>query len=169
MFGTTEATDAARVLLKLRGDYSNPPKRERELDPLFFAYLKGHLGKVKVSRQEPVHFSGSKKPSRIDYRIGGSNPSLVELAVRPPTGIQELMGPQNLKELKKLSKLPTSKAKRRILLLLDLKKKAIAKTTLQDSYEPLHVGPGKKDRFPVTVLYVHADVHYSFPWSPFKQ
>lgn len=168
MFGTAEVTAVAKVLLKLRGDYSNPPKQERELDPLFFAYLKGHLGQVKVSRQEPVYFANSKKPSRIDYRVGGPNPSFIELAVRPPTGIQELMGPQNLKELKKLSKIPTTKAKRRILLLLDLRKTAIAKTKLKASYAPLHVGPGKKGRYPVTVLYVHTDTHYSFPWSPFK-
>ncbi len=168
MFGTEDATAAAMALLKLREDYSNPPKRERELDPLLFAYLKGHLGRVKVSRQERVYFAGSKNPSRIDYRIGGGNPSVIEFAVRPPSGVQELMGPQNLKELKKLSKIPTTKAKRRILLLLDLKKTAIAKLKMKASYDPLHVGPGKKNRFPVTVLYVHADMQYSFPWSPFR-
>ena len=168
MFGTEDAIAAAKVLLRLRDDYSNPPKRERELDPLFYAYLKGHLHKVKVSRQEYVYFAGSSKPSRIDYRVGGSNPTMIELAVRPPGGIQELMGPQNLKELKKLSKVPQSKAKRRMLLLLDLRGKAIEKVTLKASYDPLHVGPGKKGRFPVSVIYVHAEIQYSFPWNPFK-
>ena len=168
MLKTEDIVAAANALLNLRKDYSNPPKRERELDPLFYAFMKGHLGKLKVSRQHLVYFTGKSRPSRIDYRIGGTNPILLELAVRSPTGVQELMGPQNSKELKKLSKIPTSQAKRRVLLLLDLNAKSISKATLKASYGPLHVGPGKKPRLPVTIVYVHESMHYSFTWSPFK-
>jgi hypothetical protein len=169
MFGTEEAISAALVLLKLRRDYSNPPKQERTLDPLFYAYLKGHLGNVKVSRQEPIRFHGSTHPSRIDFRVGGSNPTFVELAVRPSLGIQELMGPQNLKELKKLSKIRPAIARRRMLILLDLKGKPLEKGKLKPSYDPLHVGPGRRERHPVTVIYVHEELQYSFTWSPYKK
>lgn len=168
MFGTSEAVNAAKQLLSLRKDYSNPPKRERQLDPLFYAYLKGHQTKVKVSRQIPVPFANRKNPSRIDYRIGGSNPTLIELAVRPPDGAQELMGPQNLKELRKLSKFPQTEAKRRILLLVDLKDMPLDKAKLEASYDRQNAGPGRKNRCTVTIVYVHADLHYSFPWNPFK-
>lgn len=168
MFATSQAVSAARQLLSLRKDYSNPPKRERELDPLLYAYLKGHHSKVVVSRQAHVRFSKKKNPSRIDYRIGGPNPTLLEFAARPPDGIQELMGPQNLKELRKLSKFPQTKAKRRILLLLDLKKTPIPKSRLKASYDTLNAGPGKKGRNAVTVVYTHVSTDYSFTWSPFK-
>jgi hypothetical protein len=168
MFGTSQAVSAARQLLALRKDYSNPPKGERELDPLFYAYLKGHHTKARVSRQAHVRFANRKKPSRIDYRVGGPNPTLLELAVRPPNGIQELMGPQNLKELRKLSKFPQTKAKRRILLLLDLKGTPILKSRLKASYDTLNAGPGRKNRNAVTVVYVHANTDYAFSWSPFK-
>jgi hypothetical protein len=168
MFGTTEAVSAARKLLLLRKDYSNPPKNERQLDPLFYAYLKGRHTSVKVSRQAHVRFTNKSYPSRIDYRLGGSNPTLLELAVRPPGGAQELMGPQNKKELRKLSKFSQTTAKRRILLLLDLRKKPIHKVNLKESYATVHAGPGKKGRHAVTVIYVHENADYYFPWDPFK-
>jgi len=134
-----------------------------------YAYLKGHLGNVRVSRQEPIWFHGSKRPSRIDFRVGGPNPSFIELAVRPSLGIQELMGPQNLKELKKLSKVKPTMARRRMLILLDLKGKALEKAKLKPSYDPLHVGRGRRERHPVTIIYVHEKLQYSFTWSPFKK
>jgi hypothetical protein len=168
MFGTSQAVSAARKLLLLRKDYSNPPKRERELDPLFYAYLKGHHTGVKVSRQAHVHFTNRSHPSRVDFRLGGTNPTLLELAVRPPNGIQELMGPQNKKELRKLSKFSQTKAKRRILLLLDLRETPIHKAKLKESYATVHAGPGNKSRHAVTVIYVQANTDYSFSWDPFK-
>lgn len=168
MFGTAEATEAALALIRLRGEYSNPPKTERGLDPIFYGYLTAAHPKVKVSRQIHIKFHGAKKPSRIDFRVGGTNPTVIEFAVRPTTGTQELCGPQNHDELQKLSKVLPTKAKRRILLLVDLKKTPVAKSTLKASYDPLHAGPGKKPRHAVTVVYVHSQLQYAFTWKPHK-
>lgn len=168
MFGTKHAVAAGKALIELRDDYSNPPNSERGLDPLIYAYLRASHPKLKVARQIHVQFSNSSRPSRIDYRVGGSNPTVIELAVRPPHGIQQLHGPQNLSELKKLSKVPMSKARRRILLLIDLKAHSLSRAFLKATYDPLHAGKGKKVRHPVTVVYVHRFSNFWFTWSPFK-
>lgn len=168
MFGTTEAISAALALIQLRKDYSNPPKTERGLDPIFYGYITAAHPKVNVTRQVHIKFHGAKKPSRIDFRIGGSNPTVLELAVRPSDGQQQLCGPQNHDELLKLSKVTPSKAKRRILLLIDLKKNPMTVAALKATYDPLHAGPGKKPRHSVTVVYVHSQSHFSFTWKPHK-
>jgi len=166
MFGTSEAISAAEALIKLRKDYSNPPKTERGLDPIFYGYITAIHRKSPVSRQIHIKFAGAKKPSRIDFRIGGPNPTVLELAVRPLKGQQELTGPKNRSELVKLSKVVQTKAKRRILLLIDLKKNPIDRLELKATYDPLHAGPGKKARHAVTVVYVHARSNYWFTWKP---
>lgn len=168
VFGTTQAIEAAKALIDLRKHYSNPPKTERGLDPIFFGYITAAHPKVKVTRQSHISFSGSPKPSRIDFRIGGSNPTYLELAVRPANGQQELCGPQNHAELRKLSKVIPSKGKRRILLLVDLKRTAMTVAKLKGTYTPLNAGPGKKARYAVTVVYVHATTSFSFTWKPKK-
>jgi hypothetical protein len=56
MFGTKEAIKAAKALIKIRRSYSNPPKTERSLDPIFFGYLTAAHSKVKVARQIHVRF-----------------------------------------------------------------------------------------------------------------
>jgi len=93
---------------------------------------------------------------------------VLELAVRPADGKQQLCGPQNYEELKKLSKVAPSKAKRRILLLVDLKKNPMQRDSLKATFDPLHAGPGKKNRYSVTVVYVHSNHQYSFTWKPRK-
>jgi hypothetical protein len=168
MFGTSESIAAALALIDLRKDYSNPPKTERGLDPIFYGYVTGAHPKVKVSRQIHIKFHGAKKPSRIDFRIGGTNPTLLEFAVRPANGQQELCGPQNREELLKLSKVIPTKAKRRILLLVDLKNSPVQKSSLKATYDPIHAGAGKKARNTVTIVYVHATQQYSFIWRPRK-
>lgn len=168
MFGTAEATNAALALIDLRRDYSNPPKTERGLDPIFYGFITAAHPNVTVSRQIHITFYGAAKPSRIDFRIGGTNPTVLELAVRPADGQQQLCGPQNHDELLKLSKVPPSKAKRRILLLVDLKNQPMQKDRLKPSYQSLHAGPGRKQRHAVTVVYVHSTMQYSFTWKPRK-
>ena len=168
MFGTPESKAAALALIKLRKDYSNPQKSERGLDPIFYGYITAAHPNLKVTRQLHIRFYGAAKPSRIDFRVGGTNPTVLELAVRPSSGQQQLCGPQNHDELLKLSKVPPSKAKWRILLLIDLKRSAMARTKLKATYDPLHAGPGRKARHVVTVVYVHESIQYSFTWHPKK-
>jgi hypothetical protein len=166
MFGTPESINAALALINLRKHYSNPPKTERGLDPIFYGFITAAHPNVQVSRQIHITFHRATRPSRIDFRIGGSNPTVLEPAVRPTDGQQQMNGPQNHDELIKLSKVIPSKAKRRILLLVDLKKDPILKTKLKATYDPLHAGPGRKARHPVTVVYVHEQSQYSFTWKP---
>jgi hypothetical protein len=90
---------------------------------------------------------------------------VLEFAVRPPNGIQQLQGPQNQTEVIKLSKIPNT---RRILLLVDLRTKALSRGKLKATYDPLHAGRGKKERHPVTVVYVHRTSDFRFTWSPFN-
>lgn len=169
MFGTSQAITAALNLIGLRKQYTNPPKTERGLDPIFFGYITAAHPGALVSRQLHIRFHGAAVPSRIDFRIGGTNPTVLELAVRPCDGQQQLNGKQNHDELFKLSKVPPNKAKRRILLLVDLKRHPISRDRLKSTYAPLHAGPGKKERHPVTVVYVHEHSQYSFTWKPKKE
>lgn len=167
MFGTSEAISAARALINLRDDYHNPPKTERGLDPIFYGYITAAHPKVKVTRQHYVRFYGSKAPSRIDFRFGGTNPTFLELAIRPKNGQQQLCGPQNKSELVKLSKAP--RAKRRILLLVDLKSTPMKIDGIKPTYDAIHAGPGRKERHSVTIVYVHRSIDYSFTWKPYKK
>ncbi|AGG88994.1 hypothetical protein R2APBS1_1870 [Rhodanobacter denitrificans] len=167
-FGPDHARAAGHALITMRMHYSNPQTTERGLDPIFYAYLTGAHPGVPVSRQKHVHFHRVAKPSRIDFRIGSTSPTVLELAVRKPTGMSELYGPTNHSELIKLSKIPRSQAAARILLLIDLAPAPITQDALRASYAPLHAGRGRKVRESVTVVYVHGELDYSFCWSPFR-
>ena len=76
-----ELTAAGVEILHLLQDYHRPPAhREMLIDPILYAYMKGRFGAV--TRQHHVAVYGSQKPKRIDFRVGGSNPAVLELAVR---------------------------------------------------------------------------------------
>jgi hypothetical protein len=162
-----EITEAGTEILKVLSDYHRAPHREMLIDPVLFAYLRGRFGAVE--RQHHVSVYGSTKPKRIDFRIGGSNPVVLELAVRPPTGGGHLLGKPNTSELRKLCKVSTTQAKLRALLLIDLYSSHYTKDTLTESYGSIHAGPGKFERNPVRVVYIHSSNKFSFGWSPFQQ
>src|SRR5690606_29593827 len=109
------------------------------IDPILYAYMKGRFGPV--TRQHHVSVYGSQKPKRIDFRIGGTNPSVMELAVRSPLGSGSLLGGPNTSELRKLCKVSTTQAKLRVLLLIDLYANHYTKSDLKDSYDTVHAGP----------------------------
>lgn len=153
-------------VLELLDQYHNPPHKELLLDSILFAYLSGRYSGV--ARQHYVYFYGTTKPHRIDFRFGGSNPAVLELAVRKPGGSGGLSGSPNQKELNKLCRVRRSQARMSALLLLDLAQEPLKKVSLKKSYEQLHAGPGKFERRSVRVIYVHRKIAYSFSWSPFK-
>jgi hypothetical protein len=153
-------------VLELLAEYHNPPHKELLLDAILFAYLTGRYSTVR--RQHPVRLYGSIKPHRIDFRFGGTNPVVLELAVRPPNGGGNLYGSQNASELNKLCRVAHSQARLRALLLLDLGDKPLSRESLKRSYDPLHAGPGKFKRSSVRVIYVHRHDTFHFSWSPFK-
>lgn len=153
-------------VLKLLSQYHNPPHKELLLDAILLAYLSGRYSNV--ARQHYVSVYGSSHPRRIDFRFGGTNPVMLELAVRSPAGGGSLYGSQNYSELNKLCRVSHSQARLRVLLLLDLASRPLSKKSLKDTYDPLHAGPGKFKRSSVRVIYVHRDVSFHFLWSPFK-
>lgn len=158
--------EAGKQVLDLLGKYHNPPHKELLLEAILFVYLSGRYSNV--SRQKHVRVHGSTKPHRIDLRIGGTNPVVIELAPRPPFGGGQLAGSQNIKELRKLCRVTQSEAKLRALLLLDLAHDPISIKNLRKTYDPLHAGRGKFDRHSVRVIYVHRRATFTFSWSPYK-
>ena len=154
--------DIARML----ADYTNGPKREMLIDPALYAYLRGS-GRS-VERQFHAHLPGAKRPPRIDFRIRGPNPVLIEFAVRPAIGGGQLYGSQNKTELWKLCRFSNAQAKLRALLLIDLYEDPISKDALKNTYNEIHAGSGKFPRYPIKVIYTHSSEAYSFNWSPFK-
>ena len=120
-------------ILNLLDQYHNPPHRELLLDPILFAYLSGRYSNV--ARQHYVYLYGVTKPQRIDFRLGGSNPVVLELAPRKPSGGRSsLTGSQNIGELRKLCRVSHTEAKLRALLLLDLAKEPLEKQALKATY-----------------------------------
>lgn len=158
--------DIGAEILKLRDAYHNPPKGERAVDVLLWGYLCGRGYHVK--RQHNVHLHGSTKPHRIDFRFGGTNPIVLELAVRPVGGGSHLSGPNNQTELNKLCRVSRKEARLRALLLIDLAEGHWLREALKATYDPLNAGAGKFDRCAVRVIYVHRHNRFNFGWSPFK-
>ena len=161
-----EIKDATQVVMDLLGEYTNAPRNELPIDPILYSYLHGRFDSMQ--RQHYVHLYGSDKPKRIDFRYGGSNPVVMEFAVRPPTGGAQLTAKQNLTELRKLCRVTRNEAKLRSLLLIDLYWKPQDKEKLKMAYDLEHAGPGKFERHPVRVIYVHKQETFDFSWSPYK-
>jgi hypothetical protein len=161
-----QLTHVGSEILKLLSDYHNAPHREMLIDPVLYAYLRAKY--PNVSRQHHVAVYGSLRPKRIDFRVGGSNPVVLELAVRPPAGGGQLLGQQNSSELRKLCKVSTTQARLRALLLIDLHSSNYLKGHLKESYDQVNAGRGRFERNPVRVVYVHSANKFSFAWSPFQ-
>jgi hypothetical protein len=140
---------------------------EGDIAKVLHAYLIGrHSG---VRKEYPIK-PGAKQ--RIDFRFGdrphGTNPCVLELAVRNSYGGSQLLAGQNKTELRKLSMFPKTIAQTRVLLLIDLGHIYLEQSTLQKGYDAFHLGPGRFKRSPVAILYVHRDNSYHFTWRPFS-
>ena len=156
---------ASRAIIALRQDYHGGQQvgeREMRLDPILYGYFQGRFGRM--SRQHRVQIHGRSRPRRIDFRSGGSNPVVIEIAVRPPTGGSHLYGSQNRGELRKLTRVTNTSARLRVLLLVDLAPSALARENLQDTYREQNAGSGNFVRHRVRVIYVHAHTAFSFIW-----
>lgn len=103
-------------------------RTERDFFPLVLSYLHGRVPSVKTEVGDTA--------GRIDFRVGGPNPALLELAVAARAlsdpyhvyqkfprhqGATQLYASQNRSELRKLKTAPQTQAKNRYLLLLDLR------------------------------------------------
>ena len=118
-----------KSLMAMGDEYPLQFRTERDFFPLVRAFLQGRVPEV------TAEVGASNK--KIDFRIGGPNPALLELAVSPrmiedrhhadakfPGNNQapHLYASTNKTELSKLSKVPQAKAKNRYLLLIDFRK-----------------------------------------------
>lgn len=153
------AKKLGRMLLEISDKYPLFFRTETDFYPLVFAYF--HLDFPGI-RAEFAHQLG-----RIDFKFGGTtNPGYLELAVAPRAlgdlerprkapPKTELYATKNSTELKKLSALPQSKAKQRVLLLVDLRKDPHDIESLTEQY----LAEGKKLDIEntVNVIYVHRD------------
>ena len=159
-------TKSGRAVLLLLRDYSggHVGRREMLLDPILYGYLQGRFGDM--TRQHWVSIHGRPRPQRIDFRKGGTNPVVVEFAVRSPSGGPTLYGSQNRSELRKLCRVTRTSARLRALLLLDLSPSRIRRENLKPTYDAQTSGPGNFTRHSVRVIYVHAHSSYNFLWQP---
>src|SRR5580704_2009768 len=120
----------AKDILELASHYKGEPHREMRLDGLVYGVLNA---KFAVSRQHHVRSSvPGRKPKRIDFRQGGTNPVVIEFVVRTERHRIEAYGGQNEDELHKLAR--QSNAKARYLLILDIAVEPIPAEKLKASY-----------------------------------
>ena len=162
----SDIQELGKEILDLLQEYSRPPDKELLIDPILFAYLSGRFSRV--HRQHPVYLYGSNRPQRIDFRFGGNNPVVLELAVRPPRGGGTLSGGQNTSELRKLCRVSHTQARLRALLLLDLCDNPVTKESLIATYNQVNAGRGRFKRCSVRVIYVHSKSTFHFRWNPYK-
>jgi len=116
------------ALIEIADLYPFAYRTERDFFPLVLAYLHGRVPSVKAEVGVTA--------GRIDFRIGGPNPALLELAVAPRAlsdpdhpeqtfpghqATTQLYASQNKKELRKLKDVSQTRAKNRYLLLLDMR------------------------------------------------
>ena len=132
------------------------------LDLMLYAFFAGRGWKPQ--RQLWAPYLGVN--GRIDFKIGTNNPAFIELAVRPPNGGSQLYSPANFTELSKLCRIPHSKARLRVLLLIDLYFRPVESENLKSSYESMNAGRGNFQRSSVRVIYVHHDEEHDFLWNP---
>ena len=162
----SDIQELGKDVLDLLQEYHKPPDKELLIDPILFAYLSGRFSQV--HRQHPVYLYGSARPHRIDFRFGGNNPVLLELAVRPPGGGGGLSGRQNVSELRKLCRVSHTQARLRALLLLDLCRDPLTKESLRGTYDQVNAGRGRFKRCSVRVIYVHSKNTFHFRWNPYR-
>src|SRR5208283_4714095 len=103
--------DVSLKAINLTNSFTWKKTQERWLHGVVLGLLEQAIGGMEI--EYPV--VDSKK--RIDFRHGGNNPDVIEMAVNIYGN--ELYGSSNISELTKLCRIPYSKARRRTLLLLD--------------------------------------------------
>lgn len=160
--------DIGLELTAIAADYrgAGGPTREMLIDPALYALLRSSAGGAQ--RQYPAHLPNAKRCPRIDFRVGGPNPVLIEFAVRSPQGGGTLYGSQNKPELSKLTRFGNHVARLRALLLVDLYHNPHSLAELKATYDVINAGRGKFARYPVQIIYAHASAVYSFRWNPLR-
>lgn len=160
-----DLTSLAEEAIKLGQKYSVRKKSELFFDPIVFTLLAERHGPAKRQIRLKL-LSGQKRRQRIDFRLGGSAPVVIEMACRSHGG--ELSPSYNRSELKKLTR--QKKASTRYLLLMDpTKLRPLDKNSLLKDYKCWNPGPGQFPRLPVRVVYAKPDHSFDFLWRAKKR
>ncbi len=153
-----DVRDLAKSLMEMSDMYPLQFRTERDFFPLVRAFLDGRVPSI------TAEVGDSNK--KIDFRIGGTNPALLELAVCPRALIDpdcetaafpgrsqatQLYASANCTEIEKLSKVPQPQAKNRYLLLVDFRG-AHNVSRLESGY--LNRFPRDGTMQPVRVIYI---------------
>jgi hypothetical protein len=152
---------AASSILNLSKTFTKSQKKESHVQAILLGFLEHKFPKKMTSE-----FRVGKK--RIDFRKRRPHPSLLELVT-----IFKAHGnhypKRNRTELGKLVKFPFQKARRRIIMIIDMYyKKAVEKKELEKKYNAVwnKVTRQRKNIHPVTVMYFHPKADYSFALHP---
>lgn len=157
-----DLTEIGERVVDLAKSYKIKRKSEFFYDALLCGYLAASY--PSVSRQMRIYRRHQAHPLRIDFRVGGTNPTVLELAVRYANGAG-LFAQANTDELQKLTRL--KKPKTRFLLLLDPTTcMPLSRESLEEEYERVNRGPGRFQAQPVRVVYARAGHSFNFGWSP---
>ena len=153
--------EIGETVLSMAESYSIKKKGEFFYDALLYGVL--HERFPSVGRQLKLKKRpGQKRSQRIDFRVGGTNPTVIELAHGSRRA--GLTPSRNRSELEKLCR--HHKAQTRFLLLLDpTKLPPFRPTELKGLYRGWSPGPGRFARLPVTVIYVRTGHSFAFTWK----
>lgn len=154
-------TRIAERAIVIRSGYTGLRRGELFLDAILNGLLDGRFGAV--HRQDRLQLrKGQRRQQRIDFRIGGNSPVVIEIACRSFGG--ELAPSQNRSELQKLTR-HRMVATRYLLLLDPTKHSPLKKAVLQQLYRDWNPGPGRFDRLPVRVIYARSPQQsFNFLW-----
>ncbi len=139
----TKAAFAAIEEIVRRGRYTRTT--ERRIEPLVFGILQARWGALR--REVRAEDPGRDRP-RIDFRFGSTNPIVIELAVRPRAGGQQLEASQNGPELS--------------LVLLDFGDAPLSISRLREDYTARVRTTDRMGPNPIHVIYVHRHEQRSF-------
>lgn len=162
---TEDVKQLGAALIKVADQYPTRFLTERDFFPLVVAYLHGRF--PGVSAEHAV------EQGAIDFRLGGTNPSVIELAVAARAlqdaafttlhfpghaSATQLYASQNRSELAKLGRVSQTRARKRYLLLLDFRGFDQEETKLKYRNLVSSIGLGN----PVCVVHVSRDVTSSY-------
>ncbi|MBI5066937.1 MAG: hypothetical protein HZB56_01770 [Deltaproteobacteria bacterium] len=162
---TSDVVDLGKALIAVADEYPTQFLTERDFFSLARAYLHGRFPGVSAEHRV--------KEGAIDFRLGGTNPSVLELAVAPraladachkqqrfPGHISatQLYASQNRSELRKLARVAQAKARKRYLLLLDLR--GLDHQDLKAGY--LKWSARRRGGSPIRVVHVRRDSERHF-------
>lgn len=163
---TSDVVELGLALIGVGDLYPTRYLTERDFYPLVHAYFRGRV---------PAKSEWPTESGPVDFRFGGTNQALLELAVAPRwlrdgsfTDLEfpghrkatQLHPSQNRRELKKLLMTGQGQAKKRYLLLIDFMD-AHQEVNLRRGYEK--EAGGQAGVRPVRIVYVSRVKQFSFP------